>query len=496
MNIFKSIIFFFTVLSSCLSCQTPLPSYIPKFELSKKPVLEIKEGQDFDFGYLQVPEDRSKPNGKIIELPVYIFKSRSKNPKKDPIIYTVGGPGNSSMYSAPYMNYYKYLDDRDFILFEQRGTKFAKPHLACPEWGSAIDKTKGPTLNQKQKDSIYINAARNCRERLLKEGNNLNMYTTVNIAADIEDLRKVLHIEKYNLLTISYSTKIAQVLLRDYPDAIRSVVMDSPLPIEVNYDEESIKNLLDSYNKLFADCASEPSCNQAYPDLRNRFFDFLLEKTREPLEIQILHPQQKKEITFRLKGKYFISLFDLLSTSDIPNAPLMIDQIIRGDYSIIKKSLLSSLENNNNGSGIGMRLSVWCAEELPFAAQIIIQSESKKYPSIEGASSAVFDLQVCKTWNVDAVDELENKPVKSDIPVLLINGEYDPITPVRWSKQMASNLKNSFHFVFKGWLHSPTTNWSNPCAMNVANEFFNNPFQQPVLDCFNKIKKPKFTIRE
>jgi pimeloyl-ACP methyl ester carboxylesterase len=56
------------------------------------------------------------------------------------------------------------------------------------------------------------------------------------------------------LLTLSYGTKIAQTLLRDYPEGIRSVVMDSPLPLEVNYDEESVGNLLESWELIFRDC--------------------------------------------------------------------------------------------------------------------------------------------------------------------------------------------------------------------------------------------------
>ena len=89
-------------------------------------------------------------------------------------------------------------------------------------------------------------AAKTCRDRLTKKGIDLNGYNTNEITADIDDLVSVLGIQEYNLLTISYSTKIAQVLLRDYPDHIRSVVMDSPLPLEVDYDEESVENLLES----------------------------------------------------------------------------------------------------------------------------------------------------------------------------------------------------------------------------------------------------------
>lgn len=108
-------------------------TFSPKFKKSKKTTHKIKREQQYTFGYLEVLENRDKPNGNTIKLPVYIFKSRSKNPKPDPILYTVGGPGYTSMRASKYMQYYKYLDDRDFILFEQRGTQYAQPSLDCPE---------------------------------------------------------------------------------------------------------------------------------------------------------------------------------------------------------------------------------------------------------------------------------------------------------------------------------------------------------------------------
>ena len=176
------------------------------------------------------------------------------------------------------MKYYKYLDDRDFILIEQRGNYYAKPHLDCPEWSQAVSQSNLLDLKGISSDSILKKAAADCRKGLVKKGIDLNAYNTNEIAADINDLVNVLQIEKYNLLTISYSTKIAQVLMRDYPERIRSVVMDSPLPLAVNYDEESVENLLETVHTLLSDCEEDDACNAAFPDIKKRFFETSLKK--------------------------------------------------------------------------------------------------------------------------------------------------------------------------------------------------------------------------
>jgi pimeloyl-ACP methyl ester carboxylesterase len=469
-------------------------NFIPIFTESEKTTHKISDEQEYTFGYLEVLENRTIQNGKTIKFPVYIFKSRNPNPKNNPIIYTVGGPGSTTMPSAQYMNYYKYLDDRDFILIEQRGNYYAQPHLDCPEWSKAIYESKIPYFDTNKSDTLFAEAAKSCRDRLIKNGIDLNGYNTNEIAADINDLVSALDIKEYNLLTISYSTKIAQVLLRDYPQRIRSVVMDSPLPLEVSYDEESVGNLLQSVEKLLSDCESDKNCNKAFPILKQRFFDFLQEKTNEPLVVTIENPKSGKSETFYLKGEDLITVFTNTSTGDVVNIPLEINKLLNNDLTAVKEELSNLFKGPTNGAGLGMRLSVWCAEEQPFNSQERIATETKKYPQVEGLSPAVFKNEICKIWKVQKVSEIENQPIKSDIPVLLINGEYDNETPVKWAETMMNNLTNSYHLIFRGWKHTPTTNWGNQCAMQAANDFFNNPGSKPNPDCFEHINIPEFNI--
>lgn len=466
----------------------------PRFKESENTTHKIKKGQEYTFGYLEVLENRENPKSPTIEIPVYIFKSRSDHPKKDPIIYTVGGPGSTTMPTAQYMNYYKYLDDRDFILVEQRGNYYAKPHLDCPEWSQAVYASNQPNFDHADYDMIFENAAKKCRKRLKKKGIDLNGYNTNEIAADINDLINVLDIEQYNLLTISYSTKIAQVLLRDYPERIRSVVMDSPLPLEANYDEESVQNLLESVTKLLSDCEDDKKCNAAFPKIKDRFFEYLAEKTMNPLQVELENPTNGKIEVFYLKGEDLITVFTSSSTGDVPNIPFEINRLLNNDLTSVEEKLSNLFSEPSGGAGIGMRLSVWCAEENPFNSFERIEHETNKYPEVKGLSPAVFDNEVCKIWGVNRVKQIENQAVQSKIPVLFINGEYDNETPVKWAQAMIPNFTKSYHLIFKGWKHTPTTNWSNQCAMVAANDFFNTPNQEPNPDCFGEIKRPLFKI--
>ncbi|QCW99580.1 alpha/beta hydrolase [Aggregatimonas sangjinii] len=477
---------------SCKSTQKTAKEFVPTFSVSKKTTHKIPDGQDYTFGYLEVLENRNNTTGKSIKFPVYIFKSRSKNPKKDPIIYTVGGPGSTTMPSAQYMNYYTYLDDRDFILVEQRGNYYARPHLNCPEWAQAIYESNQPNFDSAKYDELFAKAAKSCKERLEQKGIDLNGYNTNEIAADINDLVNTLGIDEYNLLTMSYSTKIAQVLMRDYPDKIRSVVMDSPLPLEVNYDAESVQNLMESITSLLSDCKNDKDCNTAYPNIKNRFFEYLKEKTIDPLKVEVENPKTGNLESFYLSGSDLITVFTSASTGSVPNIPSEIAKLLNDDMSSVKERLAYLFQEPSGGAGVGMRLSVWCSEENPFNPIDKIESETNKYPEVKGLSPAVFDNEICEIWAVKKAAEIENYAVQSDIPVLFISGEYDNKTPAKWAKSMTHNFTNSFHLIFKGWKHTPTTNWSNRCAMESANDFFNKPRQEPNSDCFRQIEGLKF----
>jgi pimeloyl-ACP methyl ester carboxylesterase len=484
----------FLVLSlfNCFPSKKGTQNFTPSFTESNKTTHKIPKGQAYTFGYLEVLENRSRPNSKTIKIPVYHFKSRSENPRPDPVIYTVGGPGATTMPSAQYMKFYQYLDDRDFILVEQRGNFFAQPHLDCPEWSKAVYLSNLPAFDEEQYDRLFAEAAQTCKDRLTKNGIDLNGYNTNEIAADIHDLVTVLGIDEYNLLTISYSTKIAQVLLRDYPKGIRSVVMDSPLPLEASYDEESNVNLLAALDRLLADCEKDQNCHAAYPNLKQDFYNYLKDKTKQPLELEVENPANGKMEVFYLKGRDLIRVFSGASTAEVADIPFEISKLLKNDLSSVKKQVSYLFNESGDGDGIGMRLSVWCAEEYPFNSQEVIEKETNRHPEIAGLSPATIDASVCEIWSVEKVPAIENQAIRSDVPVLLISGEYDELTPPVWAQKMQKNLPYSHHLLFKGWKHTPTTNWSNPCAMKAANAFFNSPELKPEPDCLKEIGVPAF----
>ncbi len=107
---------------------------------------------------------------------------------------------------------------------------------------------------------------------MVGQGIDLTAYHSAASAADLNDLRLALGYDKLNLYAVSYGTRLALTLMRDHPEAVRSAVLDSVYPLQVNLYTALAPNADRAFNVFFARCAADPGCNSSYPDLRAVFY--------------------------------------------------------------------------------------------------------------------------------------------------------------------------------------------------------------------------------
>lgn len=470
------------------------PNLIPRFEASECAV-QIPKGEKVECGYLVVSEDRAVKNDKTIRLPVIILKSDNPAPQPDPILRTLGGPGGSSLKTVTGRSSSPWLRNRDVIIFEQRGTKFAQPALECPEVSESNIAGAKQNLDATTAKKNEIQAAKICYERLKKQGINLSAYNSAESAADIEDLRRVLKLDKINLYGVSYSARLMLNVIRDYPNGIRSVVIESTMPPKVNYDEAGVDIIVRSFNTLFANCKSDMECANAYPNLEKEFYESVARLNKQSIVAPIKDGKTGETIDIRLNGYDFANwLTDYLLSNDaaaIVAAPFVIHQVFLGNYNIFKRYANEKISTPSYS--LGMRYSVWCSEEIPFENARKIKAQSFRYPELKGYE--VMSLpDICSVWKVSAAKPIENKPVTSNIPTMILTAEYDSYTPPEWGKLTAENIKNSFLFEVPWAGHGP--GFSAPCARKMIADFFDSPQTAPNSECLSETKKQfKFAVK-
>ncbi|HXC16932.1 MAG TPA: alpha/beta hydrolase [Holophagaceae bacterium] len=463
------------LLTSCLALGA---QQVPRIEWSDLPGGIVEKAPDLRTGYLVVSENRHAPGSRSIRLPFIIEKSRNPAAPADPILFTAGGPGGSSLNGAKRRARQPLLDDRDLILFEQRGTRWAEPTLDAPEIDAALRSGWGTRLDGKPDPAVMRAALAAALKRFSAEDVDLAGYTTEESAADIADLRRLLGILALNVYSVSYSTKLALTLLRDHPEGIRSVILDSALTPESNWDEEAPANILEVMDRAMAAGLRDARLKEACTGLKARFLRTAAAANRHPVEVRIKSPVDGSPLTVRLDGAGLMDCVyaGLETAGSIRPTLLAMDAACKGDFQPLAPMLEMDL-GSSQGAAWGMRLAVWCNEELPFEKTARILHPAGLPKELKGFIQSAVPLEALVAWPQGHPDPKENTPVSSTAPILIISGEFDPDTPGKWARAAMTHLPNAHILVFPGMSHAPL--FTHPESARIMKAFFDDPGHAP-----------------
>lgn len=456
--------------------EAPAPAPVPRYEAAACPV-EVSPDERIDCGALFVPEHRGVVGTRTIRLPVVICRSRSASPLADPVLYMGGGPGGSTVSGRRSGKGLPFLDERDYILLEQRGARHAQPALECPDTSRLRGEVAAGRLQGAAATTALTGAASECRRRLISAGIDLDGYTTEAAADDVEDLRKTLGYERWNLQGISYSTRLMLTVLRRHPKGVRSVVLDSVLPPDVNFDEVSSANLLRALGVVFDGCAVDRACSAAYPDLRRVFTRLVAAADARAVELGIVDEAGRAVIVrgAQVVDAIYAALHDVQM---IPRVPSIIADAAAGRYD----ALAGLVKGNQGPSGFswGLRYSVWCAEEMPFQDPARIASQVSPELGLGGIYEGTAMPEECRSWKVAPAPAVENTPVASDVPALVFAGEFDPDTPPAWGRGLLDSMPNAKYVEFRGRSHGAGFSL---CGATIAQAFLRDPRGPLPVDC-------------
>ena len=455
------------------------------------------EGITFKCGTVTVPEDHSNPNGKTIQLAVAVFKSSASQPGA-PVIYLDGGPGGFTLAQASsYVSSFgKLLAAHDLILFDQRGVGFSTPSLYCSELTDLSNQQLGEVLTPEVAAKQQTDAALACRQRLVKAGVNLAAYNSAQDAADVDSIRQALGYKTLNLYGISYGTRLALTVMRDFPQAVQSTVIDSVVPLEVDDIAGYIPDTERVFKQLWDSCASSTQCNSAYPNLENVFYQTVDKLNAKPIKVTSRTSPLSKGYPVVIDGNALIdALFQAFYVTEvIPYLPEVIYQARDGQVDTIAAFLLE-LTGENSVISYGMYYSVDCQEEVAFTTPDKVKAAAQGVPpqlitaEMPGNDS---EFDVCNAWGAGKAPAIENQPVKSDIPTLVMAGTFDPVTPPAYSKQVADELSKSVYVEIPNSGHGASL--SGACPFQLVTNFFNQPTQQLDSSCVKQISGPQFLV--
>jgi pimeloyl-ACP methyl ester carboxylesterase len=481
---------------------------VPRFEPAECPKLQGAEAlAEASCGYLVVPEDRRRSNDRTIRLMVAKFPARSPQKRADPVVYLAGGPGDVAPLEVNQLIAANFIRDRDILVVSQRGTMFSEPALTCSSVDNFARELLGLRFYSETTKRAHLAATEACHRELANTGADLSAYNSTENAADFADLRNLLGLTRWNVYGASYGSYLAQTLMRDHPEGIRSVVLDSVLP--TNYTIPGNWWITRAgFDNLFQACAAETACNVAHPHLEETFTGLVNKFEAEPQTTTVRDLVTGKDLKVLLDGG---ALVDWLRNQNyavplLRAAPDLIGGLAAGRPEAIEaiaKDRASRAPSPGPGVpalGYGLSYGVTCREDYPFATPEDLAAAGREAfpnypPSVqgEGVGGWAYANEDCRdVWKVPAAPTAMRQPIASSIPTLLISGSFDTLTSLAGAKAAATDLSNATIISIPGVGHSVSP--ASPCAQAVIVSFLADPLA-PDTSCVGALKLPSFTSR-
>jgi pimeloyl-ACP methyl ester carboxylesterase len=381
------------------------------------------------------------------------------------------------------------------VLIEQRGTKYAEPFLQCADMLGVKLEIMAQNLHEEEEDALRLDAWALCRDEFLAAGVDLRAYNSLENAADVIAVADALGYEQVNLFGGSYGSLLAQHVMRDYPDRVRAAILSDISPLEhtpnMLYKAHSMDR---SLRLLFAACAADETCRQAYPDLETVYWDLVAQLDETPATLQIADPNSGASHDMILTGDRLVAQTRnlLYITALLPDLPAAIYAMAEGDFGLLELIEARFLFSLNLADG--MYTSVVCAELADFEASNQADVEGL-YPPVVQVVQDLLDevmLQPCPIWGVEHLGKKLDQSLVADIPTLMLSGEFDPTVPPRLALIAAKGLSNAYLYTFPGTSHGVFS--GNECARAMAVGFLADPSRQPDAACLDATPGLAFRI--
>jgi len=394
-------------------------------------------------GILSRPENPHEPDGKHIDLAVAKIPALANEAKEDAFTIINGGPGGSSieLYVDLAQAFEGIRRDRDIYILDQRGTGESNP-LNCAE------------LNLETGDSddldVIVAAAGKCLAQL---NGDPRFYTTSVAVQDLEALRRTLGIPQLNVYGVSYGTRVGLHYLRKFPSKVRTLTIDGVLPPELALGPDIAGNAQNTLDSIFERCAQDGRCVAAYPRLEAEFDELLSRFEASQFSTNIADPKSGQLNTQEVGYGHLAAVVRLFSYAPESASllPLLIHQASADhDYRMLATQAKRIISYLSQALSIGMHNSVVCTEDAPFY-QVNARTQGKD--TYLGEVQLDFLESICGVWPQGEIDEDFKSPVISDVPTLILSGEFDPVTPPRYGDAVAENLSQHRHLVAPGQGH-------------------------------------------
>jgi pimeloyl-ACP methyl ester carboxylesterase len=489
-----------------LATSTPLPTPVPQpTALVFQPTLvssdcrfSLPPNAQVECYTMILPESRDGSTARSLRLPLAIYRSLNPFPPPDPIIYLHGGPGASALewVGANFEGFMgPLLYERDVIVFDGRGFGQATPALDCPELLNQVYLELRQESNLEYRAADYGPAVKLCRDRLASQGIQLEQFSTAAMAADVLDIIKLLGYEQVNLYGVSFGASVAQVVAREHPEILRSLVLDSAFPLHGKYYNEIAGGAGRALQALFESCQMDSACRSQYPNLEAVYKELVAKLERNPLGMDATGSASSSGTrlvvdAIRFQEALRLALLTPGLTSGIPQG---IQALRYGDTAFVEAAF-SAPRMYFADSTMGTIVSILCTEQAYATTPVDLEASLEANPTTAALTRYSFygsgkDLfEICDLWQAAPFDSQIKALPTGATPTLLLSGALDPLGSPDLLEGLALGLQNLAWVHFSTFGHGLSLGPQSACPLSIALAFLHDPTSDLSLGCGGELK--------
>ena len=440
-------------------------------------------------GTLEVYENRATKTGRKISLNIVVYPATGAKPEPDPLFYFAGGPGSAATEDALGFapEFAKIREHRDLVFVDQRGTGKSHP-LDC-KFFNADD------LQSYLGYFFPLEDVRKCRAELEPKAD-LKLYTTTIAMDDIDEVRAALGYEQINLFGGSYGTRAALTYLKRYPKRVRTAMLQGVAPtnqyMPVDFPVANERAL----QGVIAECEADEACNRAFPNLKGETKSVLAQLIKGPVEVEVQKPDSTERVKVKLSRDLAAEAIRYMLYNPVAatRVPVIIHLAAQGNFAPLARTAIQYRRFLVGTGSNGMYLSITCAEDLPWV----------KKDEVERLAANTFlgdyryrqQREACALWPRAELERGYSEPTKVDVPVLILTGQWDPVTPPSHGDRAAKTLPNSLHVVVPQGAHGLGGLVGGDCILGLMTEFVARGTTKGLdTSCVKNVRRKAFVLK-
>jgi pimeloyl-ACP methyl ester carboxylesterase len=331
----------------------------------------------------------------------------------------------------------------------------------------------------------------------LEKRADLTQYSTPAAADDLDDVRAWLGYERISLLGVSYGTRVALVYLRRHPERVHRAVLMGVSPTDHKVPLYHARDGQRALDLLLADCAADRDCRRAFPEVGRQLREVLDTLRRQSARVPYVLPETGATVTVEIRREVFAEKLRsrLYEPQSARRVPAVIHHAARGDFDPFLALVIPANRAAQDFIADGMYLSVTCAEDTALVDPT--EAAGLTTSTLFGDYRVVQQRRACGLWPRAALPDDYHQPVESSVPVLVISGLMDPVTPPEWGEHVVRHLPNSLHLVIPHHAHIPVGLTRMDCLDGLTLDFLQRGRVEGLdASCVKEMLPPPFVVED